>query len=57
MIPRELHREILELLGQAAAVVLTGPRQAGKTTIATAIARELKGVYRDLENPGDREQV
>jgi len=57
MIPRELHREILELLGQAAAVVLTGPRQAGKTTIATAIASELKGVYRDLENPGDREQV
>ena len=57
MIPRELNDRVLELLQQSAAVVLTGPRQAGKTTIAVAIARALQGIYRDLEDPRDLEQV
>ena len=36
------------------AVVLLGPRQVGKTTLAEAIAADRASVYLDLENPRDR---
>ena len=36
------------------AVVLLGPRQVGKTTLAEAIAADRDSVYLDLENPRDR---
>ena len=36
------------------AVVLLGPRQVGKTTLAEAIAGDRESVYLDLENPRDR---
>ena len=36
------------------AVVLLGPRQVGKTTLAEAIAGDQASVYLDLENPRDR---
>ncbi len=35
------------------AVVLLGARQVGKTTLAKAIARDLKSIYLDLEAPED----
>jgi predicted AAA+ superfamily ATPase len=35
-------------------VVLLGPRQVGKTTLARAIAEARGAVYLDLEAPGDR---
>jgi hypothetical protein len=37
------------------AVVLLGPRQCGKTTIARMIAAKRKAAYFDLENPADLE--
>ncbi len=44
-----------DLLGRFPAVGLIGPRQAGKTTLARAIADELgdKATYLDLELPSD----
>ena len=39
------------LLERTPAVVLTGPRQVGKTTLARQIARKRNAVYLDLENP------
>jgi hypothetical protein len=44
-----------DLLGRFPAVCLSGPRQAGKTTLARAIADELgdKATYLDLELPSD----
>jgi hypothetical protein len=35
------------------AVVLLGARQVGKTTLAKAVARDLKSIYLDLEAPED----
>ena len=45
-----------DLLGRFPAVCLIGPRQAGKTTLARAIADSLgdKAIYLDLELPSDR---
>lgn len=37
--------------------MLTGPRQAGKTTLALDVAQELDGLYLDLESPKDRQRV
>jgi len=38
-------------------VVLTGPRQVGKTTLALEIAEERKAVYLDLEAEADRARL
>lgn len=46
-----------ELLAETPAVVLTGPRQAGKTTLALDIAKPLDGLYLDLESPRDAQRV
>src|SRR5437879_5669781 len=40
-------------LKTAPAVLLLGPRQCGKTTLARQLAGELKSTYFDLENPVD----
>ena len=48
---------LLKDLGRNPAVVLTGPRQIGKTTLAWDIAKILDAEYRDLENPDHRNQV
>lgn len=53
MIPRHVQGKLLELLAASPAVVLTGPRQVGKTTLARAIVEERGGVYVDLERPSD----
>lgn len=52
--PRHLRR-IAELLRQSPVVALLGARQAGKTTLARAVARLRKGrtSYFDLEDPLD----
>lgn len=57
MIGRNLQKPLLELLQNNAAVVLTGPRQMGKTTLALAVSASLDAVYRDLENPRELRQV
>lgn len=57
MIRRKLHDGLLDMVSANPAVVLLGPRQIGKTTLALEIAAALNGVYRDLENPRDLDQV
>ena len=57
MIPRESKLQVERLLARAPAVVLTGPRQVGKTTLALEIARECEAVYLDLERPSDRARI
>ena len=50
MIPRLVHHQVLERLKLYPAVVLVGPRQCGKTTLAHSIG----GVYFDLEQQPER---
>ncbi len=57
MFDRYLQNIILELLTTNPAVVLTGPRQIGKTTFAKEFSKSFKAVYRDLENSRDLKQV
>lgn len=57
IIPRESKLRVERLLARAPAVVLTGPRQVGKTTLALEIAGERKAVYLDLERPSDRARI
>jgi hypothetical protein len=52
---RNLSRRLDEALRHNPAVVLLGPRQCGKTTIARMIAASRKAAYFDLENPADLE--
>jgi predicted AAA+ superfamily ATPase len=56
MVPRLAASRLRQLLDSFPAVALLGPRQAGKTTLARALADELAGeaVYLDLELPSDR---
>ena len=52
MIERRSKQRILRALEEAPAVVLLGPRQIGKTTLARAIADQVPdSIYLDLENP------
>lgn len=54
MIERRLSPEIEHSLAEFPAVALLGPRQAGKTTLARAIAgRRQDSLYLDLERPSD----
>jgi len=55
MIERRLRPAILERLEHMPAVVLLGPRQCGKTTLAEEIGHELRSDYLDLERSPDRE--
>ena len=57
MIPREARARIEHLLSRAPAVVLTGPRQVGKTTVALELARQRDAAYLDLERPRDRAKL
>ena len=56
MINRQFESTVRQKLLQTPAVVLLGPRQVGKTTLARAIAKGWPGgaVYLDLERPADR---
>jgi len=56
MIPRQSLQTLRQRLLEAPAVVLLGPRQVGKTTLALALAQQWPGdtAYLDLERPADR---
>jgi predicted AAA+ superfamily ATPase len=53
MIARSLLPNVLDLLGRRSSVVLLGPRQVGKTTLAIEISQKIESVYLDLEDPAD----
>jgi predicted AAA+ superfamily ATPase len=57
MYRRRIGPEIANLLGHSPAVVLTGPRQVGKTTLALAVAEGRDTVYLDLESEADRARL
>ena len=57
MIDRRLYSLITDRLAQFPAVALLGPRQVGKTTLATSLARDRKSIYLDLEAPHDHEKL
>lgn len=53
MLARRLSTRLNDLLGHFPAVVLLGPRQVGKTTLALEIAETKPSVYLDLEDDTD----
>jgi len=57
MIPRRIAPQVSNLLQQTPAVVLVGPRQVGKTTLALEIAGGRNAVYLDLESSIDRARL
>jgi predicted AAA+ superfamily ATPase len=57
MIERHRIEHVLQGLEEAPAVCLLGPRQAGKTTLALAVAEQKKAVYLDLEAPQDLAKI
>ena len=54
MIKRRIESEVEALLERSPAVVLTGPRQVGKTTLALDLADLRPSTYLDLESEADR---
>ncbi len=55
MLPRHAEHTVRERLRRHPAVVLVGPRQVGKTTLARAVAAQHPGaVFFDLERESDR---
>ena len=57
MIERRLAPILLQRLHKTPAVVLLGPRQVGKTTLALEVGREQEAVYLDLEAEADRARL
>jgi len=57
MISRRLKPRLSFLLLHNPAVVLLGPRQCGKTTLALEIARQQNSVYLDLEDERDQAKL
>ena len=57
MLTRTIKPTLAKLLDRNPAVVLIGPRQAGKTTLARELARERNAVYADLERPSDLAKI
>jgi len=55
MYQRQTLQTVLSALDSQAAVVLLGPRQVGKTTLALEIAGQRPSVYLDLERDADRQ--
>jgi uncharacterized protein len=53
MLPRHLSAHLNHSLGHSPAVVLLGPRQVGKTTLALEVAETRPSVYLDLEDEAD----
>lgn len=57
-IPRsQLQRTVVQRLRSDPIVMLLGPRQCGKTTLAHSIATGRRSVVLDLENPADRARL
>lgn len=57
MLARRLTSRIHELLAHSPAVILLGPRQAGKTTLALEIGERSPSIYLDLEDENDRARL
>jgi len=57
MISRRIGSRLHALLQSSPAVVLLGPRQAGKTTLALQIGEERASIYLDLEDENDRAKL
>ena len=57
MIARNIKPILNELLDRNPAVVLNGPRQVGKTTLAREVADERDALYLDLERPSDLAKI
>jgi uncharacterized protein len=57
MIERRALSQIKELLRRFPAVVLVGPRQVGKTTLAKACGEDADGYYLDLESQRDQRKL
>lgn len=57
MIVRRLQNQLVNALHRSATVVLTGPRQVGKTTLAMQLAAQIPALYLDLEDEQDRIKV
>jgi uncharacterized protein len=57
MIARRHQKTLLDLLAKSPAVILLGPRQSGKTTMARAIADTTAAAYFDLESERDRARL
>lgn len=53
MIIRSLQKTLLKALARQPSVVLLGPRQVGKTTLALQVSEEKDSIYLDLESPED----
>jgi uncharacterized protein len=57
MIGRRLRPVLEQRLSEEAAVVLLGPRQSGKTTLALELAEQTGALYLDLESEQDRAKL
>jgi len=57
MIDRRILADIRSRLEESPAVVLLGPRQCGKTTLALALAQDRPSLYLDLESERDRAKL
>ena len=57
MIGRRLRAVLEQRLDEEAAVVLLGPRQSGKTTLALELAARRNALYLDLESEQDRAKL
>lgn len=57
MIKRRLYSKLIYLINHFPAVVLLGPRQVGKTTLALQVAEDRPSIYLDLESDADRAKL
>jgi predicted AAA+ superfamily ATPase len=57
MIFRRFNSRLNELIRHSPAVVLLGPRQAGKATLALEIGEHAASTYLDLEDENDRAKL
>lgn len=57
MIKRRLTSILVQRLREVPAVILLGPRQVGKTTLALEIGRKQEVIYLDLESEADRARL
>lgn len=57
MIKRDLQEKLHQALQRQPAVVLLGPRQVGKTTLAHQVSETKPSVYLDLESPADLQKL
>jgi hypothetical protein len=57
MINRHLFSRLADALTYSPAVVLLGPRQVGKTTLALAVGESHRALYLDLESEQDRAKL